>query len=169
MAQHTRLTGAAGLTAAGLLAVTLLFNLEGIRLYVYRDVVGVHTYCVGETKDAEKKLGQRFTREQCRSILIERLIGDYEKGMRRCLTFPDILPEKTYVAFLSFTYNVGIGGFCRSSVRRHANAGDLKGACNALMLWVKPKVLYGRRNKEKKLCLQGVAEGLPVTIVPAPN
>lgn len=153
-----RVAGAIGAaTAVGLLASVFVGNLEGVRLVAYRDVVGVWTACYGETKGI--KGGMKFTHEQCRVMFIGGL-ARHEAGMRKCLNFPDMLPEKTYVALLSFTYNVGTGGFCKSSVRRYVNAGDLRGACNALMLWTKPKVLYGRRNKERKLCLQGVAEGI---------
>ena len=158
MASRLKGPGAVGVAVIGLVAIAFVGNLEGLRLAAYKDVVGVWTVCYGETKGI--KGGMKFTKEQCDVMFIDGL-ARHEAGMRKCLTFPDQLPEKTYVALLSFTYNVGTGGFCKSTVRRKANAGDLKGACNALMLWVKPKAITGRRMKEKKLCLEGVKEGLP--------
>lgn len=157
MASRLRKAGI-GLTAAGGLAVALVGGWEGLKLYSYRDVIGVWTACYGETRGI--KPGMRFTRAQCDTMLIDGL-EDFEAGMRACLTRPDAIPEKPYVAFLSLAYNVGAGTFCQSSVARKANAGDLRGACDALMLYVNAggrriQGLVNRRTAERKLCLEGV-------------
>jgi lysozyme len=155
----TRLTGAAGaVTALGILAVAVVGQYEGLRLYAYKDVVGVWTACYGETKGIRP--GMKFTKEQCDILFIGGL-ERHERGMRACLKDPDAIPEKPYVAFLSLTYNVGIGGFCKSTVARRANAGDLRGACDALLAWNKAggRVVAGlvkRRKSERNLCLDGV-------------
>ncbi|MCP6769773.1 glycoside hydrolase family protein, partial [Klebsiella pneumoniae] len=62
---------------------------------------------------------------------------EFETGMRLCLTNPDTIPDGAYAAFLSLDYNIGTGAFCKSSVRAKANAGDLKGACDAILLYRK--------------------------------
>lgn len=163
ISRKSRLTKGAGtaatLTAAGAMAIGVVTNLEGIRLVAYQDVIGVWTACQGVTKDIRK--GMKFTREQCDIMFIEELTK-HEAGMRRCMKEPDDVPIETYVAFLSFTYNVGIGGFCGSTLRRKANAGDLLGACNELPKWrfAGGKVndgIINRRKKEIALCLEGVA------------
>lgn len=150
-------TGAAA--ALGMLAIGFVGNWEGLRLYAYQDVVGVWTACYGETKGVRP--GMKFTKEQCDVMFIDSL-AEHEAGMRRCLKAPDSLPDKTYVAFVSATYNIGVGGFCGSSMARRANAGDLRGACEALMLWTKAggRVVQGlvnRRKAERKLCLEGLS------------
>lgn len=152
-------TAAGAITAIGVLAGAFVTNWEGIKLYAYKDVIGVWTACQGLTKGI--KPGMKFTREQCDVLFIEALT-EHEAGMRKCLKAPDALPVKTYVAFVSITYNIGVGGFCRSSMARKANAGDLVGACNALTLYNKAggqviRGLVNRRAAEKKLCLEGVA------------
>ena len=157
----TRLGVAGAITAAGALAIAVVGNYEGLRLYAYKDVVGVWTACYGETKGIRG--GMKFTKEQCDVMFIGGL-ARHEAGMRKCLTFPDMLPVKTYVAFLSLTYNIGTGGFCTSSIARDANAGRLATACNNLMRFVKAKGrtlkgLVTRRTQERKLCLDGVREG----------
>lgn len=157
MASRLRKAGI-GLTAAGGLAVALVGGWEGLKLYSYRDVIGVWTACYGETRGI--KPGMRFTKAQCDTMLIDGL-EDFEAGMRACLTRPDAIPEKPYVAFLSLAYNVGTGTFCQSSVAKKANAGDLRGACDALMLYVNAggrriQGLVNRRTAERKLCLEGV-------------
>lgn len=169
----TRLaTGIAGLlTGAGALAVATIGQFEGLRLVAYQDVVGVWTACYGETKNIRP--GMKFTREQCDVMFIDRL-QEFETGMRRCLAAPDALPDKTYVSFLSVTYNIGVGGWCGSSMVRRANAGNLTGACDALLMWNKAggKVLKGltnRRQAERRLCLEGIAEGKATPPVAQPT
>ena len=157
MASRLRKAGI-GLTAAGGLAIALVGGWEGLKLTSYRDVIGVWTACYGETRGI--KPGMRFTKAQCDTMLIDGL-EDFEAGMRACLARPDAIPEKPYVAFLSLAYNVGVGTFCRSSVAKKANAGDLRGACDALMLYVNAggrriQGLMNRRTAERKLCLEGV-------------
>ncbi|WP_454684005.1 lysozyme [Ancylobacter moscoviensis] len=157
MASRLRKAGI-GLTAAGGLAIALVGGWEGLKLASYRDVIGVWTACYGETRGI--KPGMRFTKAQCDTMLIDGL-EDFEAGMRACLARPDAIPEKPYVAFLSLAYNVGVGTFCRSSVAKKANTGDLRGACDALMLYVNAggrriQGLVNRRTAERKLCLEGV-------------
>jgi lysozyme len=154
----SRLGTIGALTAAGALAITLIGNLEGLRLYAYHDVIGVWTACYGETKGI--KPGMKFTKEQCNVMFIGSL-ARHEKGMRSCLNDPDGLPDKTYVAFLSLAYNIGTGAFCRSSVAREANNLHLVAACNNILKFNKAggKVVQGlvkRRAMERKLCLEGV-------------
>jgi lysozyme len=81
---------------------------------------------------------------------------------RKCLKNPDAIPDKSYLAFFSGTNNIGVGAFCRSSMARLANAGDLRGACNALMLYVNAgakknvRGLVLRRTDERAMCLEGL-------------
>lgn len=160
MKRRTRLLGLSGaVSGLGMLAIGFVGNWEGLRLYAYQDVVGVWTACYGET--AGIRPGMKFTQDQCDIMLIGSL-AEHEAGMRACLTAPDALPEKTYVAFVSATYNIGVAAFCGSSMKRLANAGNLPAACDALLLWVKAggKVVQGlvnRRKAERALCLDGVA------------
>lgn len=140
------------------LAVSLVGAWEGLRTVAYRDLVNVPTVCYGETRGV--KMGDRYTKAECDAMLGEGL-RDFEKGMRKCLDQPDSIPDKTYVAFLSFSYNVGVGAFCKSTLVRKANAGDLRGACNELPRWNKAggrvvKGLVNRRKDELRICLEGL-------------
>lgn len=148
--------------AAGsaIVAVTIGFvgAWEGLRLSSYQDIVGVWTSCYGET--AGMGPGMRFTKDQC-DVMFLGSLQKHEAGMRSCLTNPDAIPDPSYVAFLSFTYNVGTGAFCKSTLARRINAGDLKGACDQLMRWTRAggkvvKGLVNRRSDERALCLKGV-------------
>lgn len=147
-----------GITVAGSLAIGLIGGFEGLRTRAYLDVVGIPTVCFGETRGV--RLGDQYTPDQCRAMLGDALI-EFETGMRKCLVAPDMIPDKPYVAFLSLTYNIGTRAFCGSTVARRANAGDLRNACNAIVVWNKARgrVISGlvkRRAEEQKLCLEGV-------------
>lgn len=151
--------GAAALTAAGVLAVSTVGGYEGLKLYAYRDIVGVWTACYGETKGI--KPGMKFSKAECNNMLVDSLI-QHEQGMRKCLKAPDTIPDTTYVAHLSLAYNVGVGAYCKSTAARKLNAGDIKGSCEALTMFNKAggkvvKGLVNRRATEKALCLKGAS------------
>ena len=141
-------------------AVALVSAWEGVKLAAYPDrfADGLPTVCFGETRGV--KLGDRYTLDQCKKMLGNALV-EFETGMRKCLIAPDKVPDKPYVAFLSLSYNIGTGAFCRSSVARHANAGDYRKACDAIALYNRAggrvvKGLVNRRADERKLCLEGL-------------
>lgn len=65
----TRLVGALGAaTVAGSLAVQTVGGFEGLKLYAYRDVIGVWTACYGET--AGIKPGMKFSKATCDNMLV---------------------------------------------------------------------------------------------------
>lgn len=147
---------ATGLAAA----IALIGGWEGVRTIAYRDIVGVPTVCFGETRGV--KMGDRYTMEECRAMLGDGIV-EFEAGMRKCLTRPDAIPERSYVAFLSLSYNIGPKAFCGSSVAKNANAGNVRAACDAIPLWNKAggRVVQGlvnRRADERRICLSGLKE-----------
>jgi lysozyme len=138
--------------------VALVSGFEGLRTYAYRDPVGIPTICFGETRGV--KMGDHKTPAECKDMLISRL-AEFEIGMRKCLASPDTIPDNAYAAFLSFTYNAGAGNFCQSSMARFANKGDLRDACDSLLMWDKARGirlpgLTKRRQEERALCLRGL-------------
>lgn len=144
--------------AAMAAAVALIGGYEGLRLNSYQDVIGVWTACCGETRGI--KPGMKFTKAECDAQFAKGLV-EFEIGMRACLKQPDDIPIKPYVAFLSLSYNVGLGAFCKSSVARLANAGDIRGACNRIPAFNRAggrviKGLVSRRGDEQRYCLQGL-------------
>lgn len=151
----SRLTKSAAALAA---AVSLIGGYEGLRLNSYQDVIGVWTACYGETRGIRP--GMTFTKAECDAQFAKGLV-EFETGMRACLKQPDAVPIKPYIAFLSLSYNIGLGAFCKSSVARYANAGDLRAACNRIPAFNKAggrviKGLVSRRGDEQKYCLSGL-------------
>jgi len=154
----SRLKKAGKMTAIGAAAIALVGAWEGLRTVAYRDVVGIPTVCFGETRGV--KMGDSYTVEECKAMLGDGLI-EFEQGIRSCLVAPDSIPANSYVAFLSLSYNIGQRAFCRSTVARKANAGDIVGACNAIPMWNRAggkvvKGLVNRRADERRLCLEGI-------------
>lgn len=145
-----------GAVAAATVAVVGAF--EGLRLVAYPDPATrgpPWTVCYGETKGVRP--GDRHTIEECKEMLVKSL-ETYALGVEACVKRP--MPDTTYVAFVSLAYNIGTGGFCRSSVVRLYNAGDHKGACDAMLRFNRAAGvvfpgLTRRREAERKLCLQG--------------
>lgn len=146
--------GAAGLVA---LAVAFVGAGEGLRLTSYIPIPGdVPTVCYGETRGI--RMGMSFTKAQCDAMLLKAL-DDFARGVEQCAKQP--MGDKQYVAHLSLAYNIGISGYCKSTVVRLHNAGDRRGSCRAFMMWNKAggKVIAGltnRRAKERDLCLEGL-------------
>ncbi len=147
---------AGGLAAAMALATPLVAKWEGKRNDPYVDIVGVRTVCYGETRVEMR----RYSDAECRALLTKGL-EQFAAPVIRCTP---ILADKPYqlAAATSLAYNVGTGAYCRSTVARRFNAGNIKGACDAFMMWTKVGVrtvqgLVNRRRDERALCLRGVA------------
>jgi lysozyme len=145
-------------TALAAIVVVAVSGFEGLRLAAYRDPVGIPTACFGETKGI--RLGMKFTRPECEAMLTESLVK-HEMGMVKCLNNPELLLDGAYGAFVSFTYNVGVGAFCKSTAARLINAGSVKGACDQLLRWdraagIRLPGLTKRRKAERELCLEGL-------------
>lgn len=184
MVQQKKLTGAAksfvrdesgavgrrgfGLIAAVSIAASAAFvgPWEGLRTQAYQDIVGVWTVCFGETKGVKR--GDQYTPAEC-SAMLEKELHQYAADLGKCLKAP--LPEGAAVALLSLSYNIGTGAACKSTAVRRANAGDLYGACDAILMWNKGRIngklqvirgLENRRLAERELCINSLRRaGVP--------
>ena len=138
------------------LVVPVVMLYEGTVLRTYKDPVSILTACTGHT-GPELRMGQTFTKEQCETMLY----GDLLKHADAldCIKTP--LSDNQKAAFLSFAFNVGNSAFCKSTLARKANAGDLMGACAELSRWVMAggrelPGLVKRRAAERQLCEKGL-------------
>jgi GH24 family phage-related lysozyme (muramidase) len=139
-------------------AITFVGQWEGLRTTAYRDVVGVWTVCYGETKGV--RAGESYSKAECDAMLARELVA-YEAALDQCLTHP--VPVGMKIALVSWTYNVGAGAACRSTLVRKANRGDLAGACNELPRWNRAggRVIRGltnRRLSERAMCHRALKE-----------
>lgn len=141
-------------------AVSFIGPWEGQRLTAYKDIVGVWTVCNGETRGVRP--GDTYTKAECDAMLADG-VEEFHAGLSRCLPGLPSYPVGVQVAFVSWSYNVGLGAACRSTLVRKAKAGDLNGACRELPRWNRAggKVVRGltnRRLAERGLCLTALAE-----------
>ena len=163
MGTARKVGGASG--AVITLAAAFIMPWEGLWTTAKVDTIGTGrpiTWCYGETKGGAK-VGDKFTPKQCEEMLKKR-IPEYADAIDPCIQVP--ISDKTRSAFISFAYNVGSAGFCRSSVGKKLNAGDARGACDAMLQWNRAqgrfvKGLDNRRRAERKVCLEGINEPPP--------
>lgn len=155
---HPRKIIAGGVLAAAIaIASPFIAGQEGKRNISYRDIVGVPTECYGHTgKDVV--VGRYRSDEYCKGELTLD-VAQHAQAILPCIKVPT--PAPSLGAFVSFSYNVGAGGFCRSSVARDLNAGRLRQACADLSLYVyaggqRVQGLANRRAKERALCEKGL-------------
>lgn len=135
---------------------------EGLRTSAYIDLVGVPTVCYGETKGVQ--LGDDYTPAECEAMLASR-VGEFRDRLGECITVE--VPEGVAVVFVDWSYNVGIGAACSSTLARKANAGDLFGACDELLKWNKGRIngklqvirgLANRREAERVVCVKSLID-----------
>lgn len=152
---------AAGGAAAAIALVTaisgpLIDREEGLRLAPYLDAVKVWTDCRGHTGPDVKpghvntlaECDVKFDADQRKVILAE----------GRCTHVA--VPVESFAAFTSLGFNAGAGTYC-SKFAPLVNAGNLRGACAKLSLYVYAKGrklpgLVTRRARERALCERGL-------------
>ena len=143
---------------AGAALLASIGSYEGTRYTTYRDMVGVPTVCEGITGEGVV-MGKTYTRAECDALLAAR-VEVAGKGVLSCVHAP--LNQHQYDAFADLAYNIGVGGFCRSSIAAAANAKQYTEACNRIMLYDKAggvvvQGLVNRRKQERDLCLRPMA------------
>lgn len=129
----------------------------------YLDIAGIPTACDGIT--AGVKMGQRYTEAQC-AALLERELVKHAEGVMRCTpTLSGTGRDYQRTAAVLLAYNIGVGGYCGSTVARRFTAGQWRAGCDAFTMWNKARVngtlrpvagLTARRGRERAICLKGL-------------
>lgn len=150
MSRLAKTVGGAGFAAA---LIALVATWEGTETDPYKDIVGVWTVCTGETNVPMR----RYTKAECDAMLAGSL-GEYAKTVKE---LTPRLKGWQLVAATSLAYNIGGNAYARSTVRRRFNAGDLRGGCNAFLMWRyaggrEIRGLKNRREAERKICLTDI-------------
>ncbi len=147
-----KIIGASAAAVIALAATTLVQPWEGYSPTPYIDMVGVATYCYGDTSRPDKAV---YTQQECAEKLNSRL-GSYLTSVSKCITVP--LGERQWAAVLSWTYNVGVAAACNSTLVRKVNDGQPAATwCPELERWVyaggkRVKGLANRRAAERAMC-----------------
>ena len=104
--------GVGALVAA--LATPFIAKWEGVRLEAYRDIVGVPTFCFGDTHCVQ--MGDSVSTADCVDRL-ERDVCAFYAEIRPCMANPNI-PLGVQASMLELAYNVGAPSVCRSTMMR---------------------------------------------------
>lgn len=148
-------------------AVTAIKQWEGLRTKAYRDVVGVWTIGYGHASTAggpKVTPGMVITEAEAERILRNDL-REFEEGvLKRCTRTPN---QNQFDGMVSLSFNIGLGAFGKSTCLRRFNAGDFKGAAEALQWFNKAggkvyKGLVRRRAREAQWFLEAPGENPPV-------
>lgn len=139
----------------------LIKQWEGCRLKAYKDVAGVWTVGYGLTSGAgiiPVDQDTVLTQEEA-DWYLEQTVNKFASEIKPLITAE--INENQFAAFVSLAYNIGVGGFKRSSALRHFNAGNLDKVPTAIKLWNKAggktvKGLVNRREAEVNLFLTPV-------------
>lgn len=143
------------------------------RCIAYRCPANVLTIGWGCTEGVKENM--IWTREEAQ-VALRRELAKFEAGVIRLTTVP--LNQHQFDALVSFTYNVGLGAFERSTLRKKLNAGNYRGAASVFKLWNKGggRVLPGlvnRRAREATLFLTPIDEpaepDMPQAVEPSPE
>ena len=104
--------------------VQLICEFEGFRNAAYLDVAGVWTIGYGTTRcsGAPVRSGMTCTEEQARAWFHDDLV-QFEHGVNS-IAPPSIL-QYQFDACVCFAYNIGVGGFSKSTVGRKVRAGNM--------------------------------------------
>lgn len=134
----------------------LITDFEGCQLQPYQCSAGVWTSGIGHT--AGVKPARIITEDQAAENLLAD-IQQTERAIKKCM--PVNMPQPVFDAVTSFSFNVGTGAACRSTLAFFINKQQWQQACDQLLRWVfvngEPnRGLERRRKAERTLCLTGV-------------
>ncbi len=141
------------------IAITCVAAFEGFYGHSYRDIAGVQTICYGQTAADGADFSKVYTEAECKQMLGTDL-QKYDAMVRSCVHVA--MPPHREAAMVSFTYNLGKGALCHGPVARNLNAGNVAGACRAILGYDHARVhgelvvvrgLTRRRQAEYKLCM----------------
>lgn len=156
-----RVVGAAAATAVVAASAGAVAYFEGVIPRTYVDPVGIPTACAGET-GSHIVMGQTYTIDQCMQMLDESLWRHWV-GVSRCMHAEVTVNQAA--AILSWSYNIGVGAACSSTLAKMVNRGAPAEAwCQQLTRWTKARKmgvvielpgLVKRRAAERSMCLYG--------------
>lgn len=150
MASNKARMAAASISISAAALIGIAAN-EGYVGQTYKDLGGVLTIGFGET--AGVKDGQRT--DPVRALIkLNQSAEAHAHGMVACITVP--ISQGEFDAYLSFTYNLGVGSFCRY-IAPILNKSDYDAACKKILLFdhvgtQKVAGLTRRRQEEYATC-----------------
>ena len=136
--------------------IKLIKESEGCKLTSYKCAAGVWTLGYGQTKGIKE--GMVWTQNQADEDLVKTAL----EVLNRAIKYSPILATanmEKQAAIADFIYNLGVGNYATSTLKKKVDAGDWVAAASEIKRWDKAagKVLKGltvRRAKEAALLLE---------------
>jgi lysozyme len=155
---RTKAGAIGGLAAAIALAVPVIQRWEGHEDRPYKDIVGVLTVCYGHTGN-DIVPDKTYDGVEC-TVLLE---NDIEKAAKGVLAVSPELADKPYIlaSAISFSYNVGVPTYKKSSVAKNFKVGNYAVGCGWMLKYTYAggkhvPGLANRRQHEYEICMKGV-------------
>lgn len=139
--------------------IDLIKSREGLELKAYKDIAGIWTIGYGHTGDDVTE-GMEITEAEAEALLA-RDLKSRETVINNVVRAD--LNQNQFDALVSLIYNIGAGGFKRSTVLRRLNRLNYQGAADAFLMWNKATIngvltevdgLTERRKAERELFLR---------------
>jgi lysozyme len=111
---------------------------EGLRLNAYQCSAGVWTIGLGSTRYSDGEpvaKGDKLNSEKEAWELFEHTLAPYEDAVRKGVTIK--LNQNQFNALVSFVYNVGIGAFHASTLKKRLNNNQLDFVPGEFLRWNK--------------------------------
>lgn len=143
-------------------AIILIKHHEGVRNKPYKCPAGLWTvgvgHLIGDGKSLPADWNKTFTQEEIDGIL-KRDLSRFELGVSKML--PNVqLKQCEFDALVSFSFNLGLGTFQRSTIRQALLRGDKTTAMESLVKYCKAggKILKGLQNRrlDERRLFEGV-------------
>ena len=132
-------------------AIKLIKHHEGVRAKPYKCPAGLWTvgvgHLIGDGKTLPASWNKTFTNEEIDGILAADL-KRFELGVSKML--PNVpLRQHEFSALVSWSFNLGMGAFQRSTLRQALLRGDKEAAMESLVKYCRAggKVLKGLQNR----------------------
>lgn len=134
-------------------------------LKVYKDIVGIDTYCDGLTKPLPR--GTVLTEEKCAFLLEAELVDSATHVMACSSGLRADLKGYQRAGSVIMAHNIGWPRWCKSTARKRLDAGDVFGAGQAMLWFNKARTgkcgkplcpvrgLTMRRNREREVFMTG--------------
>lgn len=163
---RTIISAGAGASLVAIAAAVIAPNIsqyEGNAPVAYRDIGGILTVCKGHT-GSDIVVNKVYTPAECTAIQ-QADIDKVEGGVLK------VSPQLKFhtmqlAATISFSYNIGVVAYSKSSVASDFNRGNFVAGCTDMLKYVyvqgKPVTgLYNRRKQEYTICMSTLTpEGL---------
>ncbi|GAA5111823.1 lysozyme [Bartonella jaculi] len=140
--------------------LALIKQWEGLHLNAYEDVIGVWTIGYGHTSSSgapHVHKNMKITEKEAEELLCQDL-QQFEKAVEQAVIVP--LSDEQFAALVSFSYNIGIQAFYRSTLLKKLNKGNYEAVPAELQKWTRAggkrlKGLVNRRAAEAGLWARG--------------